>query len=553
MSEEKMNQVYGIDLGTTYSAISYVNELGKPEIIPNSDNERVTPSVVFFESLENVIVGKIAKESAKTDPDRVISFVKREMCNTDWTFDLDGKSFRPEEISGFILKRLAGDAQKTAGHEVRDVVITCPAYFGDLERSRTRDAGKLAGLNVVGIVDEPVAAAIYYSLRNQEAKGKNIIVYDLGGGTFDVTVVKIGADPMKNDVEVICTDGDHKLGGKDWDDAIIQYYAEQFRAQTGSEGHPEDEGETAYDLQISAENDKKTLSNRTSVKRKIFFDGETAEVELTREKFNELTQHLLGRTVLLTDKVLDEAKKRGIERIDAFLLVGGSTRMPQVAEKVKEVYTPRFNVEPDAFDVDEAVAKGAALVGQFEAIKRRFDAAGGANGSGPTQEQIARFAEETGKSEEEIRQAVNTNIKRIATKSYGLRSYCSKNGTEKERIFNLILKQSEVPARQGEEFYTRGFSTMLSLDVYTNNESEQIVELEMGSKVGHADFPLPKNLPANSPLDVVFNLSEEGILHLFALDKTFQQQIEADFKVFGAMDERQMEEARQSSSSIVVS
>ncbi|MDO5566221.1 MAG: Hsp70 family protein, partial [Planctomycetia bacterium] len=155
-------------------------------------------SLVYFESLQNSVVGKIAKESAKTDPDRVVDFVKRQMSNPDWTFDIDGESLRPELISSIILKRLAGDATKSGNHEVQDVVITCPAYFGDLERSRTRQAGELAGLNVVEVLDEPVAAAIYYGVNVPDAKGKNIIVYDLGGGTFDVTVVRIGSDPDKN-------------------------------------------------------------------------------------------------------------------------------------------------------------------------------------------------------------------------------------------------------------------------------------------------------------------------------------------------------------------
>ena len=255
MSDEKMKKVYGIDLGTTYSAIAYVNEYGKPEIITNSDNERVTPSVVYFESLQNPVVGKIAKESAKTDPDRVVDFVKRQMSNPDWTFELDGESFRPELISSLILKRLAGDANKSGNHEVKDVVITCPAYFGDLERSRTRQAGELAGLNVVEILDEPVAAAIYYGLNVPDSKGKNIIVYDLGGGTFDVTVVRIGSDPDKNEIDIICTEGDHMLGGKDWDDAIFNYYDEQFREETGSDANLKEDNETAYDLRLAAESD----------------------------------------------------------------------------------------------------------------------------------------------------------------------------------------------------------------------------------------------------------------------------------------------------------
>jgi molecular chaperone DnaK (HSP70) len=260
-------RIYGIDLGTTYSAIAFIDVYGKAQIITNSENDRVTPSVVFFESSENIIVGKTAKESAKTGE-----------------------------------------------HEVKDVVITCPAYFGDLERERTRTAGELAGLNVIEILDEPVAAAINYGL-NAASKGKNVIVYDLGGGTFDVTVVSIGNDPDKNEISIVCTEGNHQLGGKDWDDRIVQHYVAEFQSQTGSSADILSDPETAYDLRFNAETDKKTLTTKENIKRKVAFDGEKAIVELSRDKFDELTVDLTEQTLALTDKVIEQAKEKELARL----------------------------------------------------------------------------------------------------------------------------------------------------------------------------------------------------------------------------------------------
>ena len=228
MSSDKKH-VYGIDLGTTYSAISYVNEFGKAEIIKNSAGSSTTPSVVYFETANNIVVGEDAKDAgnaSKEDAARVVDSVKRQMSNTNYTFEAFGKEYCPVAVSALILKKMVNDA-KDAGHDVKDVVITCPAYFGELERTRTRQAGESIGLNVIEIIDEPVAAALNYGLEKSDVKGKNVIVYDLGGGTFDVTVISIGSDPRRDEIKVICTEGDHQLGGKDWDNRIVQYYLDQ--------------------------------------------------------------------------------------------------------------------------------------------------------------------------------------------------------------------------------------------------------------------------------------------------------------------------------------
>ena len=558
---EAPKKIYGIDLGTTYSAIAYIDEFGKAAVISNSDNERITPSVVFFESNDNIAVGKIAKGSKETDPDRVVDFVKRQMSDKDWTFAVDGENYKPEKISSYILSRLANDANKTAGHEVQDVVITCPAYFGDFERQRTRDAGEIAGLNVIAILDEPVAAALYYGLT-ADNKGKTIMVYDLGGGTFDVTVVKIGDD---GSVEVVCTEGNHQLGGYNWDQKIVEYYVQEFQSQTGSSANPLDDPEGAAELWLLAEDVKKALSARESITKKISFDGEKANVELTREKFNELTSELLELTIALTDQVLDQAK----EKIDAWLLVGGSTRMLQVRDKLCTKYGLTLGtdlIDPGP-DVDEMVAKGASQFGASaiaikyatELINKLFPDGNADFGKLSKQEQeqvIEEVAEKTGETKENVRKKYVLDgkgfqpiFRTVASKSYGIKV---RDGSGEFVVVNLIQKQTKLPASNGETFGTASDNaTCLELVVYLNNENEAEVGLDKSNVLGEAEFPLDGNLPADSPIEIIFNLDEQGKLILTGIDKTHGKQITTDFKSDGVMTEEEKQEAKAQSKDLV--
>ena len=354
---EGLKRVYGIDLGTTYSAIAYVDEHGKPVIVPNQESERITPSVVLFDG-DNIIVGNTAKESAKVEPHRVVSRIKQHMGDPNFVFEYEGQAFSPEDISSFILRKVVGDAEIALGEKITDVVITCPAYFGTPEREATANAGRLAGLNVRAILNEPTAAAIAYGL--EQGEDQTVLVYDLGGGTFDITMIEI-KDRL---IRVICTGGDHRLGGVLWDEAIVMYLAEQFRTQTGEAADPLDDPEVLNDLFLQAERGKKTLTQRDKAPFRVTHAGQQARVELDRDKFEEITKHLLDRTIELTHEMLADARAKGYTQFDKIILVGGATRMPQVRNRL----VAEFNIEPEIYDPDEAVAKGAALYALKESL-----------------------------------------------------------------------------------------------------------------------------------------------------------------------------------------
>ena len=354
-----MARAVGIDLGTTNSVVS-VLEGGDPVVIANAEGTRTTPSVVAFSKDGEVLVGSVAKRQAVTNVDRTISSVKRHM-GTDWTTEIDGKKYTPQEISARILMKLKGDAEAFLNDKVTDAVITVPAYFNDAERQATKEAGEIAGLNVLRIVNEPTAAALAYGLD----KGKEdelILVFDLGGGTFDVSLLEVGKDDDGfSTIQVRATSGDNRLGGDDWDQRVVEWLLAQVKANTGADLSKDKIA--LQRLQEAAEQAKKELSSATSTNISLQYLSVTPEgpihldEKLTRAKFEELTRDLLERT---KKPVLDVIKEAGvsISEISEVILVGGSTRMPAVAELVKELTgrEPNKGVNPD-----EVVAMGAAL------------------------------------------------------------------------------------------------------------------------------------------------------------------------------------------------
>ena len=351
--------VIGIDLGTTNSCVATL-EAGKPVVIPNSEGSRTTPSVVAFSKNEgDRVVGITAKRQAVTNSERTIMSVKREM-GTDWKTDIDGSEYTPQEISAFILQKLKSDAEDYLGREVKQAVITCPAYFTDAQRQATKDAGRIAGLEVLRIINEPTAAALAYGVDKDD--DQTILVYDLGGGTFDVSVLEIYQVDGQPQIEVKATSGDNRLGGDDFDEVVIDWLVSEFKKSTGIDLSSDVTALTR--LREAAEKAKIELSGTATTQINLPFitmngDGqpEHLDISLSRAKFESLIEDLVERTMAPTRRAMKDA---GIKKgnIDKVLLVGGSTRVPAVQEAIeKEVGKPPFK----GINPDEAVAVGAVL------------------------------------------------------------------------------------------------------------------------------------------------------------------------------------------------
>ena len=350
-----MSKIIGIDLGTTNSCVA-VMEGGKPTVIANTEGIRTTPSIVAFTKNGERLVGEPAKRQAVTNADRTISSIKRHM-GTDYKVDIDGKKYTPQEISAMILQKLKADAESYLGEKVTEAVITVPAYFNDAQRQATKDAGKIAGLEVKRIINEPTAAALAYGLDNE--KEQKIMVYDLGGGTFDVSIIEIG-DGV---IEVLATNGDTRLGGDDFDNRVTQWMIDEFKKAEGID--LSGDKMALQRLKEAAEKAKKELSTATTTNINLPFITANAEgpkhldMNLTRAKFDELTSDLVERTAIPVQNALKDAGLSASE-LSKVLLVGGSTRMLAAQEKVKQL----TGKEPSkTLNPDECVAIGAAIQG----------------------------------------------------------------------------------------------------------------------------------------------------------------------------------------------
>ena len=349
-----MGKVIGIDLGTTNSCVA-VLEGGEPVVISNREGFRTTPSVVAFSKDGERIVGEPARRQSVTNPERTISSIKREM-GTDHHVEIDGKKYTPQDISAIILQKLKADAESYLGEKVTDAVITVPAYFTDAQRQATKDAGRIAGLDVKRIINEPTAASIAYGF-DKDGKEEKILVFDLGGGTFDVSILELGDGAF----EVLSTSGNNRLGGDDFDDILVDYMASEFKKQEGVDLKADKM--SLQRLKDAAEKAKKELSSTLSTNINLPFITATAEgpkhlnMDLTRAKFDELTRRLVDATMEPTKKALADAKLSTSE-IDKVILVGGSTRIPAVQEAVKNFTgkDPHKGINPD-----ECVALGAAI------------------------------------------------------------------------------------------------------------------------------------------------------------------------------------------------
>jgi len=338
----------GIDLGTTNCSVAYINNSGKPEVIKNEYGENITPSVVLFKSADEIIIGTEAKQLTAFEKN-IASFFKRDM-GTDAAYLYHDKHYSPTEISAELLKKLKKDSENALGISINKAVITVPAYFQDKERVNTKKAAELAGLEVLNIINEPTSAALAYGV-DKSGQDENVLVYDLGGGTFDVSLVKIASGLVK----VIGTDGNHNLGGKDWDDRLVNFICKNFENKHGID--PLDDVDKFREILVNVEKAKKALRSLEKTFIIINYDGINEKVEITRQMFEDLTKDLLSQTETLMEKVLDETGY-SFDQISSVLMVGGSTRMPMCKKLAKKVSgkEPNCSINPD-----ECVALGAAI------------------------------------------------------------------------------------------------------------------------------------------------------------------------------------------------
>ena len=530
---------YGIDLGTTYSCIAYVDDAGRPVVLKSAIGEDTTPSVVFFDSPVNVVVGQQAKNSAVLLPQLVVELVKRNM-GEDAHYTYFGQDHTPESLSALILRELARAAGEQTGEEVHDVVITVPAYFGVLERDATRKAGQIAGLNVLDVLDEPVAAALAYQALEEKPGVRHLFVYDLGGGTFDTTVIRIDGD----DIQVVCTDGNNRLGGADWDRAITDFLLRSFTDQY-PQLDPGDDEDFMQDLATSAEQLKRALSATQARKHNMRFDGSVVQVELTREQLEELTSELLERTMEITERTLAVAREKGVERFDDVLLVGGMTIMPVIAQTLRE----RFGLDARLRDPHLAVAKGAALFALIRKAKDAADAHGGAAEGSAAQ----RVADQLGTSLDTAEKLIAKHVATVVPRAFGLRVVdsddpLSKTNPERARhyIEHLLTANTPLPADTG----PRTFSTatdnqrQASLEVWEQAGAVASEELKHNTHIGEGllrDLP-PR--PAGAPFQVVFHMTEMGLLQVHGREPGSGSEVRFEIQI-GSLNEAETRRATE--------
>lgn len=470
----------GIDLGTTYSSIAIVDAQGQPEIIPNAESERLTPSAVFFDE-DAIVVGQIAKDAAATSPDEVVMFVKRQMGNPHWYFSHDGQRHTPADISAMVLAKLKRDAERYVNRPLPYAVITVPAYFDDDRRRATMAAGEIAGFKVLELLNEPTAAGIAFGLERSQ-KEETVLIYDLGGGTFDVTVMRVSGKV----INVLASDGDHQLGGKDFDDAIMKFAVGQFIQEHGFD--PTMDPLTAGEVRAQAEKAKRELSKRSKTLFMLRAQGKSSRVEISGEQFASLIKPKLDTTLTIVRSALNSAKLQPAA-IDRILLIGGSTRVLAVHDALAQF----FGRQPDAsVNPDEAVALGAALM----AAKKVTDIR--------SEDVPPPIIEKVGGLE----------ITDVTSHSLGIEAFVP--GTQQRINSILINANTPIPVEVSKEFITTiPGQTAIKVTIYQG----EFQDVALCNPIG--DFTLgglPPNRLAGRKVRVTISCGTSGVVNVTALD-----------------------------------
>lgn len=513
-----MGKKIGIDLGTTYSCVSYVDNSGVVRIVDNLEGDQITPSVVYFSSDGTAVVGSTAKSEGAMEPDNIIERVKNFMGDPSYMCYANGTEYSAAAVSSIILKKLVADAEAAIGEEIDGAVITCPAYFKEGPRSATKSAGESVVLSngkplkVYQILDEPIAAAIAYGYSRNEDMDKTILIYDLGGGTFDCSVMKLSFKNGKKNMQGITSGGNHQLGGKDWDAALADLVRQKFSDATGVDvDEMKSDAESLAWFSENIEKAKKFLTSRETTSLTPSFNGKKERVEVTRAEFDDVTSELLDQTIFIVDDMLEKKGLNMMSDIDEIILVGGSTYMPQIKEKL----TAEYNKVISQYEPNKAVAMGAALIA-YSSQDISYDFSNPSDTSSTSSNQTLKLINP-------ITGEVEGDITPPCTNSYGLRIV---SGSE-YKVLNLVIKDTPKPAygRSIDHFPltitgNSAFVSDVNILILENDSLDELVSMEECNPIYEEEpIKFDGEVPGDNEVSVDLTVDISGIVSLTLTDK----------------------------------